>query len=196
MASFYKTDIRRLVGNIIDDTADMFKDWESGDAPVDCLKDAGPGRKFPYKSFPTATNILIVSKLSKEIKCTDGNTCPANFVDDTKRTLFQEMKKLILDIEYRLDDEDACKTNIVALKKPSFNEMSITEQEKILDEIEKNCFSAVHDMYKQWHGLFGTDGKCQAQLGGTYLTEGVSNIDGKCPGKFFLGHGNKSLIFY
>ena len=187
MASLYKIDIQRLVGKIIGDTAKMFADWESGDGPVDCLKDAGPGGRFPYKSFPTATNVLILSKLSKEIKCTDGNTCPANFVDDTKRTLFQEMKKLILDIsKYRLDDEDTCKTNIVALEKPSFNEMSITEQEKILDEIEKNCFSAVHDMYKQWYGLFGTEGKCQAQLGGTYLTEDVSNRDGKCPGKFFV----------
>ena len=186
MAENFKNEFRSLVGKNIKKIEEMFADWKSGDRPVECVKDEREIGGFPYHSFPEETNFLIMSKLSKEIKCTDGNGCPPNFVNDAKRTWFDEMKKMIIKMKNKLGaDEKTCEINIMALEDDGFTQMKIAEQENILAEIEGTCLSNLYDKYKKWYGFYGKDGKCQAELGGTYITDNVSEIDGKCPGKYF-----------
>ena len=127
--------------------------------------------------------------------------CSSNFVDDAKRTWFVEMKKLIIKIKRKIlrsTNDETCKMNMDALEKKGFIKMKITEQEEILNKIENHCFSDLYDTYQKWYDFHGQDVKCMAQLGGTYPNPGVSDYDGKCPGKCFLvWHGNdyKRIIF-
>ena len=81
VADKYGTQVRRLVGKNLLTIGDMIGDWQSEFRPVDCVKSS----EFPYNSFPTETKYLMMSKLSKEIKCPADEKCTANFVDDAKR---------------------------------------------------------------------------------------------------------------
>ena len=183
MADSYRNRVAVLVLDNEEKVKDMMSDWTDLDRrPVDCVTSL----EFPWNSFTQETKFLMMSKLSKEIKCDED--CSANFVDDPKRTWFVEMKNRIIDMRRsRLDTNDeTCKMSIVELQKDNFTKMRITEQEEILNKIENHCFSDLYDTYQKWYDFHGQDVKCMAQLGGTYPNPGVSDYDGKCPGKYFL----------
>ena len=185
MAEYYRTEVRHLVGDNLLKIKDMIDDWQKGDRPVDCVKSF----EFPYDSFPAETKYLMTSKLSKEIKCPVDQKCSSNFVDDAKRTWFGEMKKQIINIKRKIlrsTNDETCKMNMDALEKKGFTKLKITEQEEILNKIENHCFSDLYDTYQKWYDFYGQDVKCMAQLGGIYPNPGVSDYDGKCPGKYFF----------
>ena len=80
MAKSYKNRITALKIRNEEKVKDMMSDWTDLDRrPVDCVTSL----EFPWNSFTQETKFLMMSKLSKEIKCDED--CSANFVDDAKR---------------------------------------------------------------------------------------------------------------
>ena len=128
--------------------------------------------KHPYDQYADETEFLVVSKVAKALVC-DLDECEVrpNYVDETKKLLFREMRAMLLKLSLQTDA--TCIQYRKDLVNVEFTQKQISEQESIIDNIRMNCLNtALESDYREWL-LEGDQEDCREYF------------ENQCPGRIF-----------
>ena len=155
----HKIGIEKITKDTETKLKEIFDLWKNGPT---CMTDILlPAERHPYYLYADETEFLVVAKLAKKFVC-DSDQCGVrpNYIDETKKFLFREMRTMVLKIS--LNTDASCIQYHEELKDASFTLKSISEQQSVLDNIQTSCLDTnMKTMYAEWFKKHGDKGDCR-----------------------------------